>query len=512
MAVQDFITNPNMQIGPDLLQDPAILDLLGQESVLDKVFDPSVFTPGTSLAGSVLPGDPFMQNITPDPLQSFIQAGIADNKRPVYSGTNLAGMVGPIATGQEYAKSIAGGMPFEQVVAPGMSFSPEFPMGYTQADLTAPVIPPIVDDGPTPPPIIDLPPPDAPPIDAPPIFLPTPLPQVITPDPIQYRGGTPGFDFRGTGSPFPTKLVPGVEKPTPPISIGGPGGLDVEGIRGLLQDIGFIQEAPTFDPTPLEERIRLLEQREIPMFDPSGLQQQIGGLQEQIGGIPQFDPSGLQEQITALQERPTFDPTDIRERIGLLETREMPQFDPSGIYSQIGGLQEQITGIPQFDPSTLQEQITTLQQRPGFDPSGLQEQIGLLQEQILNVPQFDPSDLQRQIDINRQIIGDIPTYDDAALRERLAVLENQQPMPLPEISITMPEPIYSALPVGPSIPFDPTKPPPPISIGGPGLGPVAPVVSAPVVTTPVPIVDQIVSPIRTGRSPVRAMPVGLMSR
>ena len=468
MAVQDFITNPNMQIGPDLLQDPAILDLLGQESVLDKVFDPSVFTPGTSLAGSVLPGDPFMQDITPDLLQSFIRAGIADNKTPAFSGTNLAGMIGPIATGQAYAQSIAGGMPFEQVVAPGMSFSPEFPMGYTQADLTAPVIPPIVDDDPTPPPIIDLPPPDAPPIDAPPIFLPPRLPEVITPDPIQYAGGTPGFDFRGE-----------TLKPTPPISIGGPEGLDVEGIRGLLQDIGFIQEAPTFDPTPLEERIRLLEQRETPMFD----------------------PSGLQEQITALQERPTFDPTDIRERIGLLETREMPQFDPSGIYSQIGGLQQQIGGIPQFDPS------------------GLQQQIGLLQEQILNLPQFDPSDLQRQIDINRQIIGDIPTYDDAALRERLAVLENQQPMPLPEISITMPEPIYSALPVGPSIPFDPTKPPPPISIGGPGLGPVAPVVSAPtpvvsapVVTTPTPIVDQIVSPIRTGRSPVRAMPIGLMSR
>ena len=365
MAVQDFITNPNMQIGPDLLEDPAILDLLGQEGVMDKVFDPSVFTPGTSLVGSVLPGDPFMQDITPDLLQGFIRAGIADNKTPAFSGTNLAGMVGPIATGQAYAQSIAEGLPFEQVVAPGMSFSPEFPMGYTQADLTAPVIPPIVDDGPTPPPIIDLPPPDAPPIDAPPIFLPPQLPGVITPDPIQYAGGSPTFDYTGTGSPFPTTLLPEVEKPTPPISIGGPGGLDVEGIRGLLQDIGLIQEAPT----------------------------------------------------------------------------------------------------------------------------------------------FDPSDLQRQIDINRQIIRDIPTYDDAALRERLAVLENQQPMPLPEISITMPEPIYSALPVGPSIPFDPTKPPPPMSIGGPGLGPVAPVV-----TTPAPIVDQIVSPIRTGRSPVRAMPVGLMSR
>jgi hypothetical protein len=38
-------------------------------------------------------------------------------------------------SGFEYARTIAGGMPFEDVVAPGMSFSPEDPMGYTQADL-----------------------------------------------------------------------------------------------------------------------------------------------------------------------------------------------------------------------------------------------------------------------------------------------------------------------------------------------------------------------------------------
>ena len=38
-------------------------------------------------------------------------------------------------SGFEYARTIAGGMPFEDVVAPGMSFSPEEPMGYTQSDL-----------------------------------------------------------------------------------------------------------------------------------------------------------------------------------------------------------------------------------------------------------------------------------------------------------------------------------------------------------------------------------------
>ena len=76
-----------------------------------------------------------------------------------YGGTNLAGQQTPDGTygyytpdfsygsykipyqdptyssGYEYARTIAGGMPFEDVVAPGMSFSPEEPMGYTQADL-----------------------------------------------------------------------------------------------------------------------------------------------------------------------------------------------------------------------------------------------------------------------------------------------------------------------------------------------------------------------------------------
>ena len=39
------------------------------------------------------------------------------------------------SSGFNYARTIAGGMPFEDVVAPGMSFSPDQPMGYTQADL-----------------------------------------------------------------------------------------------------------------------------------------------------------------------------------------------------------------------------------------------------------------------------------------------------------------------------------------------------------------------------------------
>tara|TARA_X000000950_G_scaffold48280_3_gene56025 strand:- start:481 stop:1542 length:1062 start_codon:yes stop_codon:yes gene_type:complete len=42
-------------------------------------------------------------------------------------------------SGFDYARSIAGGMPMSQVIAPGVSYSPEQPMGYTQEQLTTPV-------------------------------------------------------------------------------------------------------------------------------------------------------------------------------------------------------------------------------------------------------------------------------------------------------------------------------------------------------------------------------------
>ena len=44
-------------------------------------------------------------------------------------------MAGPVATGQSYAQQIAGGMPMQKVIAPGVSYSPEQAGGYTQADL-----------------------------------------------------------------------------------------------------------------------------------------------------------------------------------------------------------------------------------------------------------------------------------------------------------------------------------------------------------------------------------------
>jgi hypothetical protein len=49
--------------------------------------------------------------------------GLSQTTDPTYS------------SGYDYARSIAGGMPMSQVIAPGVSYSPEQPSGYTQADL-----------------------------------------------------------------------------------------------------------------------------------------------------------------------------------------------------------------------------------------------------------------------------------------------------------------------------------------------------------------------------------------
>ena len=63
---------------------------------------------------------------------------------------------GPVATGQEYAQYLSGGVPLSAVVAPGVSFSPQAPMGSTEYQGTympfmsmgpVPVMPPGISTG-----------------------------------------------------------------------------------------------------------------------------------------------------------------------------------------------------------------------------------------------------------------------------------------------------------------------------------------------------------------------------
>ena len=120
---------------------------------------------GTNLAGQQTP-DGSYGYYTPDFSYGSYKIPYQD---PTYS------------SGYEYARTIAGGMPFEDVVAPGMSFSPDQPMGYTQADL----MPKFVGEGPVP-------------------VMPS-APTKGTPLEASYET----MPDAPVGTPMPTKFVPG---------------------------------------------------------------------------------------------------------------------------------------------------------------------------------------------------------------------------------------------------------------------------------------------------------------
>src|SRR6056300_706866 len=305
-------------------------------------------------------------------------------------------------SGFDYARSIAGGMPMSQVIAPGVSYSPDRPEGYTQRQLDGTTAPTVIQPPVTPPPVRD----DQ-------IFVPPVTPPVTqVPDDVGFLGTGIG----GVTIPVDRQQVPAQ---LPQIDLSGIDFSQIQipeevrtGLQGLLGipqidpeslKADILGQVPTFDPTGLQEQIGLLQQqvpsrddfmsiqqdiaelsaREIPQFDPTGLQQQIAGLQENIGQITPFDPSTLQQRLGILEQQvPTRDDfMSIQQDINQLQTR--PQFDPAGLQQQIGSLEQQIGSIPQFDPSGIQQQI-----------SGLQQQIG-------GIPQFDPTTLQQQIAANQ---------------------------------------------------------------------------------------------------------------
>jgi hypothetical protein len=87
-------------------------------------------------------------NLTGTPNINYLQnlANLAQQQQqgPVLGPDDFGSYVIPASdptyrSGFDYARSIAGGIPMEQVIAPGVSYSPEQPGGYTQAQLNTPV-------------------------------------------------------------------------------------------------------------------------------------------------------------------------------------------------------------------------------------------------------------------------------------------------------------------------------------------------------------------------------------
>ena len=213
------------------------------------------------------------------------------------------GFARPVATtdptyssGYDYARSIAGGMPMSQVIAPGVSYSPEQPSGYTQADLN-------IAAGITPPPPVYKEPDD-------PSFFGTGIGGVTIPG--GRRDKMP--PLRNIFGDMPT-TVPPVQ--APPVQV-PPQEFDIEQIRQDIADSGIdftnlfgLPQAPdlsqfvTKDDLPTARDFSI-ENLDLPTFNPDELRQDIlMSLPEQkMQDLSAYDTrlAELEQNLAALQQ------------------------------------------------------------------------------------------------------------------------------------------------------------------------------------------------------------------
>jgi hypothetical protein len=325
-------------------------------------------------------------------------------------------------SGFDYARSIAGGIPMSQVIAPGVSYSPEQPMGYTQEQLNRPK------DMPAPPP---------------------------PPRSIDRRGDD--VDFLGTG-------IGGVNIPVdrkqdfPPLSnllnIGKlfGGGFDQEAIDKIVQE-RIAESMPTFEQPDLSQ---FVTKQDIPSFIPdipTGREFSIEDIQQDLN-LPDFSQFVRQEDIPAPN---VFDEEALRKELmedirgsinipqmpdlsGLARLEDIPQYQAPDL-SGFARL-EDIPTMPTFDQEALRKELmedmrgsinipdisglARLEDIPSFDPSVLKQDI------LMSIPQQQVPDVSKfvtQDDISKAIAGiDMPTFqqpDLSAYDTRLAQLEEQ---------------------------------------------------------------------------------------
>jgi hypothetical protein len=287
-------------------------------------------------------------------------------------------------SGFDYARSIAGGIPMSQVIAPGVSYSPEQPGGYTQAQL-----------GPT---ITDL-------------------PNVVTetpPDDPRYLGrGIGGVNIpvdRDMKMP-PLRDIFGGRRDTSSLenllNIGKlfSGGIDQDAIDKIVQE-RIAESMPTFEQPDFSQFVR---KEDIPTLIPP--QREILE-RPMISGLENRDLMDADSLITGVPTGRDFSIEDIRRDL------DLPDF------SQFAR-QEDIPTIPTFEQPDLsgfvrQEDI------PTFDPDVLKQDI------LMSLPQTQVPDVSKfvtQDDITKAIAGiDMPTFqqpDLSAYDTRIAELEQQ---------------------------------------------------------------------------------------
>ena len=254
---------------------------------------------------------------------TFYESGAA------FGGMGGTGGMGGLLSGQAYAQQIAGGMPFEQVVAPGMSFSPDQPMGY-------------IAEGATP-------------------FQPRPafFPSVQDPS-VGMTGADLGLPM-GAGTPMPAGVTFDPESirqiPAPQIDIEGLlADVDVD---ELLKNIG-LQKIP--EPViPEELPVSLLSPVQEPVIpEPTPILSPITTplqVQEPIG---REIPEALDIPVQTLQDLPLnlglpmiVEEPQILEPV-VTENLGLPQIN----IPQITAIQEPIVETPTTVPLAIPEVVT----------------------------------------------------------------------------------------------------------------------------------------------------------
>ena len=366
------------------------------------------------------------------------------------------GFARPVATtdpsyssGYDYARSIAGGMPMSQVIAPGVSYSPEQPMGYTQEQLN---LPKNVNIPPPPPPIL---PPTREPDD--PSFFGTGIGGVTIPG--GRRDKMP--PLRNIFGDMPT-TVPPVQAPLIQVP---PQEFDIEQIRQDIADSGIdftnLFGLPTYEAPDLSQFVTKedlptgrefsVDQLNLPDFSEFALREDLPVYQEpdlsqfvtkqdlpslipeaptgrdfsiDQFDLPDFNQFALRKDLPVYKEPdlsdyakitdlPTFNPQNYRDDFLSIarEGIEIPEYkapDLSG-YARI----EDLPTVPTFDRQSLIEDIRSgidIPKPPSIDRQSLIEDI----RSGIELPTYQAPDLSgfmTQADINKAIAGiDMPSY------------------------------------------------------------------------------------------------------
>jgi hypothetical protein len=309
------------------------------------------------------------------------------------------GFVRPVATtdptyssGYDYARSIAGGMPMSQVIAPGVSYSPEQPGGYTQADLNMAA-------GITPPPPVYKEPDD-------PSFFGTGIGGVTIPGGRRDKMPPLRNIFGNMPATVPPVQAPPVQVP--------PQEFDIEQIRQDIADSGIdftnlfgLPQAPDLSQFVTKEDLPTgrefsVDQLNLPDFSEFALREDL----------PVYQEPDLSQFVTR-QDLPSLIPEVPTGRDFSIENLDLPDFSEFALRKDLPVYQEpDLSGFARIEDL------------PTFNPDELRQDI------LMSLPEQKMQDLSgfvTQADINKAISGiNMPTYEQpdlSAYDTRIAELE-----------------------------------------------------------------------------------------